>query len=116
MPLSTRVLDITTGGPAVAVPVRLDRHDGTTWHPLAEGETDADGRSGALPDAGAGTYRLRFGSGPYFADQGVTTPYPEVCVIFTVDRPEGHHHLPLLLGPFGYTVHWAPYDRQPHDR
>lgn len=108
MTLSTRVLDITTGRPGVAVPVRLDRYDGRTWQPLAEGETRSDGSFGALPEGGPGTYRFRFGSGPYFADLGVETPYPEVCVVFVIDDRGSAFHLPLLLGPFGYTTHWEP--------
>lgn len=108
MTLSTRVLDTTTGRPAVAVPVRLDHYDGQTWRPLAESETGADGRLGDLPDAGPGTYRLRYGSGPYFADQGVESPYPEVSVIFALRAADGgHHHVPVLLGPFGYSTHWT---------
>lgn len=108
MSLSTRVLDTRLGRPAAKMPVRLDRYDGRTWRPLAEALTDDDGRLGDLPGEGglsAGIHRLRFGTGPYFAGQGVETFYPEVMVIFEVTDPGEHHHVPLLISPYGYSTH-----------
>ena len=102
MSLSTHVLDTSTGRPATGMPVRLDRHDGTTWQPLAEDLTDADGRLGGLPAGDQGTYRLRFGTGPYFDGAGF---YPEVSVVFVIENPGEHHHVPLLVSPFGYTTY-----------
>ncbi|HEX2313023.1 MAG TPA: hydroxyisourate hydrolase [Thermomonospora sp.] len=109
MSLSTHVLDTRLGRPAAQVPVRLDRYDGGSWQPLAEASTDEDGRLGGLPGGGAdlvaGIHRLRFGTGPYFAAQGVETFYPEVSVIFEVADPSEHHHVPLLLSPYGYSTY-----------
>jgi 5-hydroxyisourate hydrolase len=105
MSLSTHVLDTARGRPAAGVPVRLDRHDGATWRPLAEDSTDDDGRLGDLPAPEPGTYRLRFGTGPYFAALGVETFYPEVSVVFTVADAGEHHHVPLLLSPYGYSTY-----------
>jgi 5-hydroxyisourate hydrolase len=105
--VSTHVLDTHRGRPAAGVPVRLDAYDGDTWRPLAEGATDADGRWAAPSGtaAGAGTHRLRFGTGPYFAAIEVPTFYPEVCVIFTIANAGERHHVPLLLSPFGYSTY-----------
>ncbi|WP_119729589.1 hydroxyisourate hydrolase [Thermomonospora amylolytica] len=109
MSLSTHVLDTRLGRPAAKVPVRLDRYDGRTWQPLAEAVTDDDGRLGGLPGGraalSAGIHRLRFGTGPYFAGQGVETFYPEVTVIFEITDPDEHHHVPLLVSPFGYSTY-----------
>ncbi|RAY13199.1 hydroxyisourate hydrolase [Actinomadura craniellae] len=105
MTLSTHVLDTHLGRPAAGVPVRLDRHMGDTWSPLAEDVTDADGRLSGLPAPEPGTYRLRFGTGPYFAGLGTATFYPEVSVVFTVADPGEHHHVPLLVSPFGYSTY-----------
>lgn len=105
MTLSTHVLDTHRGRPAGGVPVRLDRYDGQSWRALAELATDADGRAGGLPAPEAGTYRLRFGTGPYFAALGVDTFYPEVSVIFAVTDPGEHYHVPLLVSPFGYSTY-----------
>lgn len=106
--VSTHVLDTRLGRPAAEVPVRLDVHDGDTWRPLAEGQTDADGRWKA-PDGttapGSGTYRLRFGTGPYFAAQDTPTFYPEASVIFTIADATERHHVPLLLSPYAYSTY-----------
>ncbi|KAB2345499.1 hydroxyisourate hydrolase [Actinomadura rudentiformis] len=106
MSLSTHVLDTHRGRPAAGVPVRLDRHDGDTWQSLADGVTDDDGRWTALrhpPETG--TYRLRFGTGPYFMELGVATFYPEVCVIFAVPDSGTRQHVPLLVSPYGYSTY-----------
>jgi 5-hydroxyisourate hydrolase len=103
--LSTHVLDTQRGRPAAKVPVRLDRHDGQTWEPLAEEPTDADGRVRALPADRPGTYRLRFGTGPYFAGLGTETFYPEVAVVFTITDAAEHYHVPLLVSPYGYSTY-----------
>jgi 5-hydroxyisourate hydrolase len=103
--LSTHVLDTTRGRPAAGIPVRLDRYDGDTWRHLTEAETGEDGRLRDLPAREAGTYRLRFGAGPYFAGRGVETFYPEVPVIFVITDPGEHHHVPLLISPYGYSTY-----------
>jgi 5-hydroxyisourate hydrolase len=35
----------------------------------------------------------------------VQTFYPEVVVVFETTPDEAHYHVPLLLGPFGYTTY-----------
>lgn len=101
MSLSTHVLDLTRGLPAAGVAVRLDRvRDGAV---LAEGVTDADGRL-RLTDASLepGAHRLTFDTGRYL---GPDAFYPAVTVVFTIADPGRHHHVPLLLSPFGYTTY-----------
>ncbi|MFI6516506.1 hydroxyisourate hydrolase [Spirillospora sp. NPDC050679] len=106
MTVSTHVLDTQIGRPAARMPVRLDRYEEDTWRPLAEGETDGDGRW-SVPGAsgGAGPYRLRFGTGAYYAALGGATFYPEIGVIFTAADSGADHHVPLLLSPFGYSTY-----------
>jgi 5-hydroxyisourate hydrolase len=102
MTLSTHVLDAALGRPATAVGVRLE-HAGTV---LAEERTDDDGRVRELAtDLPAGTYRLTFATGAYFAATGRSTFYPEVVVAFTVADAGEHHHVPLLLSPFAYSTY-----------
>ncbi len=71
--------------------------------------TDADGRVGALLAAAqpqvAGTYRLRFAVGAYFARLGVEAFFPSVEITFARRDPGQHHHVPLLLSPFGYSTY-----------
>jgi 5-hydroxyisourate hydrolase len=105
MSLSTHVLDTTRGRPAAKVAVRLDRYLGGGWRPLAEATTDDDGRLRDLPAREPGTYRLRFGTGPYFVALGVETFYPEVSVVFTLADADEHYHVPLLVNPYGYSTY-----------
>ncbi|HEX6201542.1 MAG TPA: hydroxyisourate hydrolase, partial [Thermoanaerobaculia bacterium] len=30
---------------------------------------------------------------------------PEAAIAFRVTRPDEHHHVPLLLAPFGYSTY-----------
>jgi 5-hydroxyisourate hydrolase len=104
--ITTHVLDTARGQPAAGVAVRLDRHTGADWTEIGAAETDADGRARTLlPDGTeleAATYRLRFDTGGYL---GPDTFFPEVVLTFAVSAPEEHHHVPLLLSPFGYTTY-----------
>jgi 5-hydroxyisourate hydrolase len=102
MSLSTHVLDAALGQPARGIRVRLER-DGSV---LAQTSTDGDGRVRELAaDLAAGTYRLTFDTGGYFAATGQRGFYPEVAVTFTVAEPGQHHHVPLLLSPFAYSTY-----------
>ena len=104
--LSTHVLDTALGRPAAGVAVTLAREDGTT---LGAGVTDDDGRVRELLPAGrplgAGTYRLRFDVGAYFARGGREAFYPEVAVVFRVGARDEHYHVPLLVSPYGYSTY-----------
>lgn len=98
--VSTHVLDAALGRPAVGMAVRLERADGT---PVADARTDDDGRVADLGSPEPGAHRLVFGTGEWFAAQGRETFYPEVVVTFTLGA--GHHHVPLLLSPYGYSTY-----------
>ena len=102
--VTTHVLDSALGRPAPGVGVRLESADGAE---IATGRTDADGRIGDLgPDAlAAGTYRLVFDTGGYFAVTGQPVFYPEVVVAFAIGDPTEHYHVPLLLAPFAYSTY-----------
>jgi 5-hydroxyisourate hydrolase len=102
MSVSTHVLDSVLGRPAAGIAVRLFTGDDL----LAEGVTDRDGRCRLTEDAtAAGTHRLVFATGPWFAEHGRDTFYPEVTLTFTVAEPAEHHHVPLLLAPFAYSTY-----------
>jgi 5-hydroxyisourate hydrolase len=107
--ITTHVLDLASGRPAPGLRVDLERQDGSgRWAELGRGATDADGRIRDLLSPGAavepGTYRLRFHTGAYFGATGTTTFYPYVEVAVTITDPGKHHHVPLLLSPFGYST------------
>ncbi len=98
--LSTHVLDTSTGDPAVGIRVHLSKSEGGGWTALAHAETDVDGRAGGFGDLGAGTYRLGFETGEYGNEF-----YPFVHVVFQIESSRAHYHVPLLLGPYGYTTY-----------
>lgn len=107
-PLTTHVLDVSLGRPAKGVPVTLDRRGTNGFEPVASGTTDSDGRlRDLLPrdSLTAGVYRLTFDTEAYFTAQNTTGFYPSVTVVFTVTHPDEHHHVPLLLSPFGYSTY-----------
>jgi 5-hydroxyisourate hydrolase len=103
-PITTHVLDTAAGRPAAGVAVTLEQ--GPDWTEVGSGLTGGDGRIGELGSPAApGSYRLRFATGPYFEAAGTPAFFPEVTVEFSVERPEEHFHVPLLLSPFGYSTY-----------
>ena len=106
--ISTHVLDLVKGAPAVGMPVvmeRLDDADG--WVQVTAAQTDSDGRVRELLPAesdGIGVFRLVFDTGTWFVMQGTVGFYPSVPILFEVSSG-GHYHVPLLLGPFGYSTY-----------
>ena len=48
---------------------------------------------------------MEFATQPYFARSGLSAFYPEVVIVFSLEDPGGHVHVPLLLSPFGYTTY-----------
>ncbi len=107
MGISTHVLDTTIGRPAANVTVTLERDDDGHWSRVGQGHTDDDGRLKALlPGAPpAGTYRITFDVGAYFARTSTEAFYPAVSITFLVRAESEHYHVPLLLNPFGYSTY-----------
>jgi 5-hydroxyisourate hydrolase len=98
--LSTHVLDTATGSPAAGVAVRLESRDGDV---LDQGVTDGDGRVGSLGgELALAGYVLRFDTGAYWSSGSGF--FPEVVIVFTV-ADDRHHHVPLLLSPYGYSTY-----------
>lgn len=107
-PLTTHVLDTARGKPAVGVPVVLERQrDDGSFTELAHSVTNGDGRCpGLLPVGGleASVYRLTFDIAAYEAG-GPAGFYPYAQIVFRVSDPTQHHHVPLLLSPFGFSTY-----------
>jgi 5-hydroxyisourate hydrolase len=108
-PITTHVLDVARGRPASGVPIVLEILDaGGEWRAVGSGETDDDGRLRTLLASNAlerATYRIRFDTGTYFRTHGTEGFYPEVSVVFVVRDETAHHHVPLLLSPYGYSTY-----------
>ncbi|MEX2211001.1 MAG: hydroxyisourate hydrolase [Gaiellaceae bacterium] len=89
--LSTHVLDTARGVPAEGIAVELYRGD----ERVAGGETDGDGRLRLADDLDPGEYRLVFHPpSPFFTR-----------VELTVRLEDGHHHVPLLVSPYGCATY-----------
>jgi 5-hydroxyisourate hydrolase len=85
--LSTHVLDTSAGRPAagVRVELRLGAEE------VASVETDADGRARVAEAVEPGVYALVFHPpSPFFRR-----------VELEIAIGEGHHHVPLLVSPYG---------------
>jgi 5-hydroxyisourate hydrolase len=107
--ITTHVLDISIGKPAVGVPVTLEiEKAGGGWEELSRGATDGDGRLRHLHAEGSlaeGTYRLAFDTRAYFEAQQVKGLYPQIAIVFVVRDAKENYHIPLLLSPCGYSTY-----------
>lgn len=107
--LSTHVLDLARGKPAVSVLVQLEHQEASgDWRQISTSQTNDDGRCGELLTDGespAGIYRLVFDTGTYFRGLGVASLYPIVEVTFEARDSDLRLHIPLLLSPNGYTTY-----------
>ncbi len=111
--LSTHVLSTALAQPGAGIPVALYSLDGGAAALLAEGVTNADGRTDAPLLHGAplriGEYELRFQVAAHFARVGLPQADPPfldtIPVRFSVSEPEAHYHVPLLISPGTYTTY-----------
>jgi 5-hydroxyisourate hydrolase len=106
--ITTHVLDVSVGQPAVGVPVTLEIEKAGGWIELSRGATDSDGRLRHLLAPGSlvnGTYRLSFETKAYFKSRKLKGLYPEIAIVFQVRNAKEHYHIPLLLSPFGYSTY-----------
>jgi 5-hydroxyisourate hydrolase len=95
--ITTHVLDTSRGEPAVEVAVILEMLREGEWSLIAQAKTDQDGRARLTDKAELGRYRITF----YVEPEAF---YPEISIQFRV-RDARHHHIPLLLSPFGYSTY-----------
>lgn len=103
--ITTHVLDVAKGLPAKGVAVKLSKRDENGWSLLDKQETNADGRvtKWSVSDdlLGDGVYKLSFDIESY---EGEGAFFPEVELQFR-KQDEKHHHVPLLLSPYGYSTY-----------
>ncbi len=108
-PVTTHILDLETGLPAAHVQVNLENLSHGKFTSIGKGRTNGDGRiESLLPvdfQISTGTYRLTFETGEYFKARGQTTFFPHVEITFNITDIARHHHVPLLLSPFGYSTY-----------
>ena len=108
--ITTHVLDVAHGQPARNVAVTLEQHSFDTGYVVVSTRrTDGDGRVRDLlaqeSTLQRGRYRITFAIGEYFGNIGVACFHPEVSVVFEIQNPDQHYHVPLLVSPFGYSTY-----------
>ena len=111
--LSTHVLDNVGGKPAQGVAISLYEIGESARSLLAQGITNADGRTDPPLIGGAplriGTYELQFHVASYFKSNATAQsdpPFLDVVPIrFSIADPEGHYHVPLLVTPWSYSTY-----------
>jgi 5-hydroxyisourate hydrolase len=107
--ITTHVLDVSRGEPAMGMTVILELRQASEWTPIGRGTTDVKGRVTTLTEGlplAPGTYRLTFDTGAYHRDQGINAPFfPEVKIVFSVLDTTDHYHVPLLVSPYGYSTY-----------
>ena len=107
--ITTHVLDIAKGTPAIGITVILEMRHADDWWPVGRGSTDSDGRLATLTDnrpLKPGTYRLTFDLGDYHRQEGLSVPFfPEAKVTFNIRDTDRDYHVPLLISPYGYSTY-----------
>jgi 2-oxo-4-hydroxy-4-carboxy-5-ureidoimidazoline decarboxylase len=112
--LSTHVLDTHGGRPAGGIAVELiELSELGASRVVTRATTNADGRTDAPLIGGRpvpiGRYELTFSVGTYFAERQVPMSDPpfldQIPLRFSVDDPEGHLHVPLLVTPWSYATY-----------
>jgi 5-hydroxyisourate hydrolase len=111
--ISVHVLDISKGIPVNSLRLELFRCTNPIdavnfdyeWESLVNQATDHDGRSKFVFDIQPAIYKMVFYTQPYFESQAVPSFYPKVEITFRLTDVYRHHHIPLLLGPFGYSTY-----------
>lgn len=104
--ITTHILNLDSGKPAANVRVTLHRLDMDA--PVARAVTDSDGRImqwDAEFELREGDYLLYFAVGEWYAQQDITSFYPEVQISFHVTNLAEHYHVPLLLNAYGYSTY-----------
>ena len=105
--ITTHVLDTATGVPAAGLELELSRNQEGEWRTLGRFATNLDGRCDApLLEGEAlqpGLYEIVFHVSAW--RRGDPGFYEAIPIRFTVSDPLAHHHVPLILSPFGYSTY-----------
>lgn len=108
--ITTHVLDISLGVPAPQVFIVLEMMV-TPQKPelLSQAQSNHDGR--VLPNLYqsnqliTGDYRITFNVKDYFSHTNRPCFFPQIAINFSITRPNEHHHIPLIVSPFGYSTY-----------
>ncbi|CAL8131868.1 unnamed protein product [Orchesella dallaii] len=107
-PLTSHVLDTAIGRPAVGVPVTLSKYENDQWRNISKQLTNSDGRVGNMissEEFSSSRYKLTFETLSYYDSRGEKTFYPYIEVIFEIETPEEHFHVPILLSAYRFSTY-----------
>jgi 5-hydroxyisourate hydrolase len=100
--LSTHVLDLELGLPAVGVRVTLLRGGEV----IASAQTDAHGRIAQLAQSvPPATYQLTFDLATYLTSQGRAAPFLQRVSLDVALQEDRHYHVPLLMSAYACTTY-----------
>ncbi|AZB28387.1 hydroxyisourate hydrolase [Chryseobacterium balustinum] len=107
--LSSHILDISKGSPAVGVSIKLEKYNdkSKSWNFVEEKITDSNGRiSDFLPSdkSNLGIYKLTYFTSPYFKSNNTESFYPFIEVVFQI-KDKNHYHVPITLSAYGYSTY-----------
>lgn len=103
--ISTHVLNISTGLGGAGIPVTLEIWKDDAWSEIGTGTTADNGRvEGFDVETEDATYRLHFDTSGY-KELGDQPFFPEISIVFDVQDANRHHHVPVLISPFGYSTY-----------
>jgi 5-hydroxyisourate hydrolase len=103
--ISTHILDLGLGQPAVGVAVELEKQTASGWKQIGLTDTNTDGRIQFQCAAEAGTYRLVFKIDDYLNKLKQTPFFTIAPVTFQITDTSRRYHIPLLLNQFGYSTY-----------
>lgn len=111
--LTTHVLDLVSGSPAVGMTIELAAIDGAARRPVARFTTNQDGRCDRALLEGdrlvTGVWQLEFHVAAYFRSRGVALANPPfldvVALQFGVADAGQNYHVPLLVSPWSYSTY-----------
>lgn len=109
--ISTHVLDIANGVGKADVPVTLSMQDNNdSWTEIGSAMTAENGRVESFGENAAieeGVYKLTFDMSDDMSDDMSADEafFPEIDVVFNVENPDEHYHVPVIVSPYGYSTY-----------
>lgn len=118
--LTSHVLDLLTGRPAQGMELRLFQGGSGSEKRLKQVVSNDDGRFDApllrVGECAKGAYRLEFDVATRFGPSAAAF-FETVPIDIFVDQHDRHHHVPLIISPWGYaTYRGAPPAHGPVER
>ena len=107
--LSSHILDVSKGTPAVGVSIRLEKYNEQTkiWSFVDEKITDKNGRITDFLKADTtnfGIYKLTYYTREYFEKDAIESFYSFIEVVFQI-KDSNHYHVPITLSAYGYSTY-----------